>query len=194
MPGSSPSVVDLPAAERAVRLLMRACGVDPDDPVLQATPQRVALSMQELLSGLGCDPLAPLQRGDVVPDGTMFIALNDLEFRSICAHHLLPFSGSVSAVYSPVDRIVGIGSIIRTLEILSTRPQLQEHLTQQFAEALVAGAGASGAVVVTQARHSCIADRGPREAASRLRTVAVAGDLHDPSRRAEALAHVSFAL
>ncbi|GAA3755140.1 GTP cyclohydrolase I FolE [Microbacterium kribbense] len=176
-----------PAGEQAVRMLLRASGVDPDDPVLARTPQRVAATFAELFAGVHEDETAPLRHGDAVPRGTQVVALNDFEFRSICAHHLLPFSGTVSIAYSPVERIVGIGSIIRTLEILSTRPQLQEHLTQQFADAIVAGAGASGALVAMEARHSCIADRGPREAASRLRTIAAAGDLVDGEKRREAL-------
>ena len=175
----------------AVEALLTAAGLDTRDPLLRATPQRVAQTIDELFAGVGADPHEPLKRGDDVPPGTQLVALKDIEFRSVCAHHLLPFSGSVSVAYRPVQRIVGIGSIIRALEILSTRPQLQEALTQQFADAMVVGAGASGALVIVQARHSCIADRGPREATSSLRTVAASGDLASGAGRGEALSHLS---
>lgn len=183
--------IDLEAIAAAIATILTAAGVDPADPVLKATPQRVAAAYAELFAGVAQDECEPLRRGDAVPPGTQFVALNGLEFRSVCAHHLLPFSGSVSVVYAPVERIVGIGSIIRSLEIVSTRPQLQEKLGQELAEALVRGAAASGALVIIQARHSCIADRGPREATSSMRTLAVAGDLHDERRRSEALTHLA---
>ena len=123
----------------AVRTLLAASGVDPDDPRLADTPRRVAQAYAELFDGVGLDERAPLRRGDPVPDGLDFVALRGLEFRSTCAHHLLPFSGTVHAAYVPVERLVGIGSIVRSLEILSTRPQLQEGLSQQFADALRGG-------------------------------------------------------
>lgn len=185
--GTEATGVDAQAGAEAVRALLRACGVDPSDSLLAGTPQRVAATFAELFTGVGQDETAPLRRGDSVPEGMELVALNDIEFRSVCVHHLLPFSGTVSVVYSPVERIVGIGSIIRTLDVLSSRPQLQEQLTHQLAEAIVTGAGASGALVVMQARHSCIADRGPREAESSLRTVAASGDLVEGDKRWEAL-------
>lgn len=176
-----------PSATDAVRELLAASGVDPDDPRLADTPRRVVQTYAELFTGVRLDERAPLRRGDAVPEGLDFVALRGLEFRSTCAHHLLPFSGTVHVAYVPVERLVGIGSIVRSLEILSTRPQLQEALSQQFADALHEGAGAAGAIVVIEARHSCIADRGPREAASSMVTVASSGSLRDPDKRAGAL-------
>lgn len=178
---------DLGRVEDLVRQLLQAAGADIDHPMLAGTPLRVASTIAELFSGISEDPHAPLLRGDEVPTGTQLVALTDIEFRSVCAHHLLPFSGAVSIAYRPIERIVGIGSIIRALGILSSRPQLQEGLTQEFADVLAKGAGASGALVIMRARHSCIADRGPREADAELRTLAAAGDLRNGILRTEAL-------
>jgi GTP cyclohydrolase I len=184
---SPESAVDLGAAEDAVVRLLRAFRIDVSDPRLQRTPERVALSFAELFSGIGVDEFAPLRRGDAVPAGIDIVALRDLEFRSICAHHLLPFSGVAHIAYVPTTHLIGIGSIVRSLEVLSTRPQLQENLSQELAEALRVGANADGALVITEARHSCIADRGPREAASRMMSVAAVGVLREPTRRSEAM-------
>ncbi|WP_442575815.1 GTP cyclohydrolase I [Microbacterium sp. F51-2R] len=178
---------DLDAVATAVEAIIREFGVSIDTELMGETPQRVAASFAELLGGVGIDAEVPLRRGSANPKGNRFVALADLEFRSICAHHLLPFSGILSVVYAPGNRIVGIGSIVRTLEILSTRPQLQESLGQDLAHAMVSGAGAKGAAVIVHARHSCIADRGPREAASSMRTLAYAGDFGGSADRAEAL-------
>ena len=174
-----PTVGDLERAADAVRDLIRCLGLDPDVPELAGTPERVVSSFSEMLGGTREDPSAPLRRGDAVPIGTEMVSLSGIGFRSVCAHHLLPFSGTANITYLPHSRIVGIGSIVRCLEILSTRPQMQEKLGQELADMLVSGAGASGAVVVLEARHACIADRGPREAESQLRTVAAAGDTVD---------------
>lgn len=171
----------------AARLLLEASGLDMQDPLLQGTPRRMAHAFREFFSGVWEDELVPLRRGDAVPDGTGLVALKDLEFRSVCAHHLLPFSGLLHVIYEPVQRVVGIGSIARTVAILTARPQLQEALAQQLAHAIVEGAEAAGCLIVIEARHACIADRGPRERTSRLVTTASAGALMDRSRRTEAL-------
>lgn len=121
---------DAPA--EAVRALLQAYGLDSGPRNCRETPRRVAATFRELLAGVGQDELAPLRRGDAVPDGLDIVCLREIEFRSLCAHHLLPFSGVVSVAYVPVRRIVGIGSIVRTLDILSTRPLLQKALAQQL--------------------------------------------------------------
>jgi GTP cyclohydrolase I len=179
--------VDADAVERAVETLLSAAGIDPRPDMMADTPKRVAATFVELFAGVGLDERTPLGRGDRVPRGVDVVCLRALEFRSMCAHHLLPFSGSVSVAYAPVERLVGIGSIVRTLEILSARPQLQECLAQELADAVRVGAGAAGALVVVDARHSCVADRGPREADSTFVTIAVSGSFLDPARRRDAL-------
>lgn len=176
-----------PGALAAVRDLLRAFGIDPDEPRFADTPRRVAQAYEEFFAGVGLDERAPLRRGDAVPAGVDIVTLRGLEFRSTCAHHLLPFAGVVDVVYVPRERLVGIGSIVRTLEIISTRPQLQEHLAQELADAVHDGAQAHGALVRISARHSCIADRGPREAASTVVVLASSGCLRDPAQRTAAL-------
>lgn len=167
--------------------MLRALGLDPTSPELSSTPRRMADTWKELLAGTVEDPAEPLRRGEPTPVGTQTIALRNLEFRSLCAHHFLPFSGEATVVYEPGDRIVGIGSIVKALDILATRPQLQESLGQQFADCLTSSAHARGALVILDARHSCISDRGPREAAATLRTIATSGTLREASRRRDAL-------
>lgn len=180
--------VDVDAAQRAVADLLRACGVDARGPVLADTPRRVAETFAELFAGVGRDAAEPLRRACDAPPGLDVVCLRGIDFRSVCAHHLLPFSGTVGIAYAPTERIAGLGSFVESLEILSARPQLQEQLAGQLAEAVCAGLDAAGAVVEIVARHSCVADRGARQGASELVTVAAWGSMRDPERQRDALA------
>jgi GTP cyclohydrolase I len=181
-------VNDAARAEKAVRELLLASGADADSDQLRDTPRRVAAAYAEMLAGVGIDQLAPLRVGEAPASGLGVVVFRDVAFRSTCEHHLLPFSGSAHVAYLPGARVVGLGSIVRTLEILSARPQLQESLTDQLADALLTGAEASGSLVVLEARHSCVADRGPLADSSRLVTSAARGALAEGTSRAEAFA------
>lgn len=176
------------AVREAVRELLLALGEDPDRPELAETPRRVAESFAELLSGSTVDAsglLHPLT-GDGIADGEA-VVVSRLAFRSMCEHHLLPFRGTAHIVYAPSASVAGFGSFARVLEVLAARLQVQERLTSQLADAVESGLGARGVVVVVEATHGCLTDRGARQAEARAITMASRGLYRDADRRSEAL-------
>lgn len=176
--------------EDLVRVVFDRLGLDTDDPRLRDSPRRYLDTMRELLAGVNRDAGAPLRNGEPTPAGTHEICLSRIGFRSLCAHHMLAFAGHASVVYEPGGHLLGLGAIAQSLEILSTRPQLQENLGQELASILIDAGGAQGALVVIRARHGCIADRGPRQNLTMLTTVCAQGSLAGEERRAAALALV----
>ncbi|WP_173922849.1 GTP cyclohydrolase I [Agromyces sp. Marseille-P2726] len=176
------------AVRQAVRDLLLALGEDPDRPELVETPRRVAESYAELLAGYASDAAGMLQPlpGDGIADGEA-VVISHLAFRSMCEHHLLPFRGTAHVVYAPGESVAGFGSFARALETLATRLQVQERLTGQFADAVESGLGARGVLVVMEASHGCMADRGARQTDARATTMASRGIYRDAQRRSEAL-------
>lgn len=180
--------VDRARVEAAVAELIAAIGEDPARPGLAGTPARVAESYQEFFSGVDADPLVHL-RGSV-PLGdhdAETVLLRDIAFRSMCEHHLLPFTGVTHVAYQPSDRVVGLGRLPRVVGTLAARPQLQERLTEQIADALQEGLAPRGVLVVVDAVHQCVTTRGSRQAGSSTVTVATRGSFRDPAARAEAI-------
>lgn len=184
--------VDQPRIEAAVAELLAAIGEDTTRPGLERTPARVAEAYAEFFSGIGEDPVEHLR--ETVPVGDSgngeVVLLRDIAFRSICEHHLLPFLGKAHVAYLPGDRIVGLGRLPLVVDTLASRPQLQERLTDQIADALLQGLEARGVLVVLDAVHGCVSARGVRQAASSTVTVASRGELSDPARRAELFAMI----
>ena len=184
--------IDTGRIEAAVAEIIAAIGEDAQRPGLLTTPQRVAESYAEFFAGVGVDPLpllrdelatqdAPEKRGEIV-------VLRDIALRSICEHHLLPFTGVAHVAYLPAEKLVGLGSVVRAVETLASRPQLQERLGDDIVAALNEALTPLGALVVIDARHGCVGARGPRQAESTTVTVAASGALADPVRRAEVVA------
>ncbi len=185
--------IDSGRIEAAVAELLSAIGEDPARPGLVDTPRRVAEAYGDFFSGLGVDAGEHL-RETIPVDGTgELVLLRDIEFRSICEHHLLPFTGVAHLAYVPGERIVGLGKLPRVLETLASRPQLQERLGEEVADALADGLGAKGVLVVLDAVHGCVSARGARQAHSSTVTVASRGALADPVQRAEAMALIGSA-
>jgi GTP cyclohydrolase IA len=182
--------IDRPRIEAAVAEILAAIGEDPSRPGLAATPSRVADAYAEFFAGVGRDAADDL--GDPVPleNGRRAetVLLRHIEFRSVCEHHLLPFLGVAHVAYLPGDTVIGLGRIPRVIETLSARPQVQERLTEQIADAIEQGADARGVLVVLDASHSCVTTRGPRQTGSTTVTVAARGAYADPSARAELMA------
>ncbi|QAY73082.1 GTP cyclohydrolase I [Agromyces protaetiae] len=187
--------VDVARIERAVHEILLAIGEDPDREGLQRTPQRVAEAYADFFGGLAVDPLSHLR--DAVPIGenedgapatSDAVVLRDLAFRSVCEHHLLPFVGTAHVAYLPGDRVVGLGRIPAVVETLSRRPQLQERLTEEIADALVAGLDPRGVLVVLDAQHRCVTTRGSRQDRSSTITISSRGALAEPAARAEIIA------
>lgn len=185
--GNVATGVDTARVRAAVTEMLLAIGEDPARAGLAATPDRVARAYEEFFSGVGVDPLIHLQ--DFIPgDDGEIVLVRDIEFRSICEHHLLPFIGVAHLAYAPAGRIVGLGRLPRVVETIASRPQLQERLTEEIADALDAGLQPKGVLVVLDAVHGCVAARGVRQAQSSMVTVASRGILADPVQRAEIMA------
>ncbi len=182
--------MDTDRIERAVTELLLAIGEDPTRAGLEGTPARVAEAYREFFGGIGVDPLIHLADAVAVGDGGPgeAIIVRDIAVRSICEHHLLPFLGVAHIAYLPNERIVGLGRLPRVVDTLASRPQLQERLTEEIADALEQGLGARGVLVVLDAVHGCVAARGPRQTASSTLTLASRGVLADPVHRAEIIA------
>jgi GTP cyclohydrolase IA len=182
---------DRPRIEAAVLEILRAIGDDPERAGLADTPRRVADAYEEFFSGLRVDVPA-LLGGSVVAaeQGELgeLVIVRDIEFRSVCEHHLLPFLGVAHVAYVPGAQIVGLGRIPGLVDALASRPQLQERLGEEIADALSAGVGAAGVLVVLDAVHGCVTSRGARQTHSSTVTIASRGVLADPAGRAEAIA------
>jgi len=172
--------------EAAVAEILAAIGEDPSRPGLASTPSRVADAYAEFFAGVGVDASAEL--GEPVPLETAeaeTVIVRDIAFRSVCEHHLLPFLGLAHVAYLPGESVVGLGRIPRVIDVLAARPQIQERLTEQIADAIEEGAGARGVLVVLDAAHACVTTRGARQARSTTVTVAARGAYAEPAARAE---------
>jgi GTP cyclohydrolase I len=181
--------VDLARIERAVREILIAVGEDPKREGLRDTPRRVARAYRDLLSGLGDDPARHLGRvfeHDTAGDD--LIIVRGIEFASVCEHHLLPFLGRAHVAYLP-DRgkVVGLSKIARAVDVLARRPQLQERLAAQIADAIAGHLGARGVAVMVESEHLCMKIRGVGKQHADMVTTAVRGELaRNAALRAEA--------
>ena len=171
-------VVEAQRIEHAVSEILAAVGEDPNREGLRETPRRLADMYRELFSGLGEDPVEVLQT-QFEEDHKEMVVLRDIPFYSMCEHHLLPFHGVAHIGYIPKGAIVGISKLARALEILARRPQVQERLTSQLADAIVTALNPSGVAVIIEAEHLCMAMRGVRKPGTRVVTSAVRGDFLD---------------
>jgi GTP cyclohydrolase I len=168
------SPVDHDRIERAVRDIIAAIGEDPAREGLAGTPDRVARMYAELFEGLRIDPRDALRVGFEEGHSEMVI-LKDIPFYSVCEHHLMPFHGSAAVGYVPDGRVVGLSKIARLVEGYARRPQLQERLTSQIADALMECLDPDGVAVVIEAEHLCMTQRGVRKPGSRMVTSATRG-------------------
>lgn len=183
--------VDLDRAASAVRELLLAVGEDPDREGLRETPARVARAYAEVFAGLSQEP------ADVL--GTTFdigheemILVKDIELYSTCEHHLVPFHGVAHVGYIPGadGRVTGLSKLARLVEVFARRPQVQERLTSQIADALVEHLEPRGVLVVVECEHLCMSMRGVRKPGARTVTSAVRGQMRDVATRAEAMSLV----
>lgn len=179
--------VDVPRIEKAVREILLAVGENPDREGLLKTPNRVARAYGELMAGLREDPRLHLktvfhERYDEV------VLLRDIEFHSLCEHHLLPFTGRAHVAYLPDGKVVGLSKLARLVEGFARRPQVQERLTTQVADALMEELNPLGAACVIEATHTCMTIRGAKKPGSTMVTSALRGLFKEnPSSRAEIL-------
>jgi GTP cyclohydrolase IA len=175
-------------AAEAVRSLLAAVGEDPDRDGLLATPRRVADSLRFLTQGYDKDPEAMLRGALFESDADEMVVVKDMEFYSLCEHHLLPFYGRCHVAYLPAGRIVGLSKLGRVVDIFSRRLQVQERLTMQIADAIEAAVRPKGVGVVMEAHHLCMMMRGVQKQGSTAATSCMLGTFkRDARTRAEFL-------
>lgn len=178
-------MIDKKKIEQAVSVIIEAIGEDPKREGLKGTPRRIAEMYSELFMGLSVDPKKELTIGFDEGHHEMVI-LKDIPFYSMCEHHFLPFFGMAHVGYIPKGRIVGASKLARAVEILAKRPQLQERLTSQIAEAIVEALAPNGVGVVIEAEHMCMTLRGVKKPGSKIVTSAMRGLFRtNPATRAE---------
>ena len=183
--------VDLDRIRRAVREILLAVGEDPDREGLLETPDRVARMYAEIFRGLRQDPTVHLNKLFTQKYDEL-VLVKDIRFESTCEHHLLPFIGKAHVAYIPNGKVVGLSKIPRVIDVLAKRPQLQERLTEEVADLLMAQLGAKGVAVVMEASHSCMTVRGVHKAESSFITSALRGACKDrAATRAEVLALIN---
>ena len=192
-PGPARAPFDQARAEAAVRELLLAVGEDPDRDGLLPTPARVARAYAEQFAGLFTDPSEVLQTSFDENHNEM-ILMRDIDLYSTCEHHLVPFFGQAHVGYipGPDGRVTGLSKLARLVDGYAKRPQVQERLTTQIADALVHRLRPAGAIVVIEAEHLCMAMRGIRKPGAVTTTSAVRGIFQSQARtRAEAMSLIT---
>jgi len=183
--------IDFEAARRSVTELIKAIGEDPEREGLQRTPERVARMYSELLSGYSTDP-------DRFINGALFnitydemVIVRDIEFYSLCEHHMLPFIGRAHVAYLPAGKVIGLSKIPRVVDMYARRLQVQERLTRQIADFLSEALKPQGVAVVVEAMHMCSMMRGVKKHDARMTTSAMHGSFRaNLATRQEFLNHI----
>ncbi|GGO61648.1 GTP cyclohydrolase I FolE [Nonomuraea cavernae] len=181
--------VDLGRIEKAVREILYAIGEDPDRDGLLDTPSRVARAYAEQFSGLGQQPEDVLTKVFDVDHDEM-VLVKDIEVYSTCEHHLVPFHGQAHVGYIPNEKgqVTGLSKLARLVDVFARRPQVQERMTSQIADALMRVLEPRGVIVVVEAEHLCMTMRGVRKPGAKTVTSAVRGDFRTSDKtRAEAM-------
>jgi GTP cyclohydrolase I len=174
--------------EKTIAALLAQIGEDPSREGLLRTPHRVAKAWHFLTSGYGKDPDEVINNAVFTEKYDEMVIVRDVDFFSLCEHHLLPFYGKVHIAYIPKGKIVGLSKIPRIVEVFSRRLQVQERMTQQIAETLYRALEPDGVAVVVEARHLCMMMRGVEKQNSLATTSAMLGSFRDDERtRAEFL-------
>ncbi|MBR6332510.1 MAG: GTP cyclohydrolase I FolE [Dehalococcoidales bacterium] len=171
----------------SVRQILLSIGEDPDREGLKETPRRVAEMYKEIFSGLEADPIKELAVGFELGHHEM-ILLKDIPFYSMCEHHMLPFYGVAHVAYIPNEegRVVGISKIARVVDIIARKPQIQERMVSEIADAINEGLKPLGVAVVVQAEHMCMIMRGIKKPGTSVITSALRGAFkNNPTTRAE---------
>ncbi|MFP4057471.1 MAG: GTP cyclohydrolase I FolE [Candidatus Brocadiia bacterium] len=181
--------MDVEKIKQGVRMLLEGIGEDPDRDGIRETPARVAAMYEEIYAGIGADPLELFTREFYEPYDEIVLVKN-IPFYSVCEHHLMPFIGRAHVAYLPSGRrISGLSKLARLVELYAKRPQMQERLTTEVADALMAALRPKGTLVVVEAEHLCMTMRGVKAPGSVTVTSVVRGIFREnPATRAEAMA------
>ena len=188
--GRANAPFDQDRAERAVRELLLAIGENPDREGLQETPARVARAFKENFEGLWKRPEEVLTTTFDIGHEELVI-IRDIEVFSHCEHHLTPFHGVAHVGYIPSGKITGLSKVARLVDLYARRPQVQERLTTQIADAMVEILNPLGVIVIIDCEHLCMSMRGVRKSQARTTTSAVRGVLRDSATRAEAISLIT---
>jgi GTP cyclohydrolase I len=186
-PKAKPSAINASRIERAVKDLLLAIGEDPRREGLVDTPCRVARMYEEILSGMAADPIDELKVYTAKNEDEM-ILVKDITFYSVCEHHLMPFYGKVHIAYIPRNnKITGFSSLVKVVEAMAKRLQLQERLAADIADLIMKKLKPLGVLVVVEAEHLCMIMRGVKKPGSSVVTSAIRGGMKRESTRLEAL-------
>jgi len=175
-------MIDKEKIMAAVRMLLEGIGEDPDREGLMETPERVARMYEDMYGGLGEDPADYLQKQFSSSDSEIVIE-KDIVFYSTCEHHLLPFFGKAHIAYIPSGKVVGLSKLARTVEVFARRPQIQEQMTVQIADAVEKYLSAKGVMVMLEAEHLCMTMRGVKKPGVMTATMATRGLFKDDYER-----------
>jgi GTP cyclohydrolase I len=188
-PGPSEAQAEL---EQAVRTILDAIGEDAEREGLQRTPQRVAKMYAEVTAGYHVDPIALVNDAIFTVDYNEMVLVRDIEFSSLCEHHMLPFFGKAHVAYIPNGRVIGLSKIPRIVDMFAKRLQVQERMTVEIADFVREVTGASGVAVVVEGAHMCSMIRGVKKANARMLTQSLQGVFKtDPQLRAEFMGYVN---
>jgi len=182
-----PDQARLDEAAGSFRAAFESLGLDMDDPNLEGTERRVVRSYQELFAGLYAERPPDLRTFPNPERYGQMVAVTDIPFHSVCAHHLLPFFGRAHVAYLPKDRLVGLSKFARVVDFYARRPQIQERLTVQIAGLIEERLRPAGVMVVVQARHFCMEMRGVSKAGATTTTSAIRGVFSEEPTRQEFL-------
>jgi GTP cyclohydrolase I len=187
--------MDSPAIREAVSAILAAVGENPAREGLLGTPDRVSRMYTELLSGYTTDPVALVNDALFTSEINEMVVVRDIEFASLCEHHMLPFIGHAHVAYIPTDKIIGLSKIPRVVEMFARRLQIQENLTHQIADFIKDVLKPQGVAVVIDALHMCSSIRGVKKSQARMVTSAMLGVFkRDPRTRGEFMQHINRTL
>ncbi|MFC1960499.1 GTP cyclohydrolase I FolE [Chloroflexota bacterium] len=187
--------IDCTAVESSVRTLLTAVGEDPQRDGLQNTPSRVARMYEELLSGYTTDPEKVINNAIFDVEYQEMVLVSDIEYYSLCEHHMLPFVGRAHVAYIPNDKVVGLSKIPRIVDLFARRLQVQERMTAQIGEFLMEALEPLGVGVVVEGAHMCAMMRGVKKHSSRMVTSHLLGCFESNEKtRSEFLSHVQRSL
>jgi GTP cyclohydrolase I len=183
--------MDRTQIEAAVKVILAGVGEDPEREGLLNTPQRVARMYGELLAGYSTDPAALVNGALFHADYDEMVVVRDIEFASLCEHHMLPFIGHAHVAYIPKGKIIGLSKIPRIVDMFARRLQIQERMTREIADFLTRTVEPQGVGVVIEAHHMCSSVRGVKKADARMVTSAMCGVFkRDARTRGEFMEHI----
>ena len=185
--------MDQPDIAPLVRRWLEAAGENPDREGLAETPRRVADAWRDMTSGYGQDPEALLREAVFTVDANHMILVRDIEFYSLCEHHLLPFFGVCHIGYIPRGKVVGISKLARLTDVFARRLQIQERLTNQIARTIMDVLKPEGVGVIIEASHLCMMMRGVEKQNSRTVTSAMLGSFHGSAATRNEFLHLAGA-